>query len=115
MEKPVNITVDCAPASDGWGFVGRVLVGEQEAYRTIRAHPTPSDALAATSQLLAGILGPLLAGQEWTDATEELRHVPLRSELGFGLSFNHPSARRDHELSHHEAPGQRARPEPPRG
>jgi hypothetical protein len=32
------ISVDTAPASDGWGFVGRVLIGDIEAYRTIRAH-----------------------------------------------------------------------------
>ena len=79
------ITVDTAPASDGWGFVGRVLIGDAEAYRTIRAHTTPSEALQATSDLLAGVLGPLLAGQEWHTTTDECGHAPLRTELGFGL------------------------------
>jgi hypothetical protein len=100
MENPVNITIDSAPASDGWGFVGRVLVGDREAYRTIRAHTTPSDALVATSGLLADVLGPLLAGQEWAEATEELQHAPLRSELGFGLSATHAEPGRPDGPSH---------------
>ena len=83
------ITVDAAPASDGWGFVGRVLIGDVEAYRTIRAHTTPSEALQATSDLLAGVLGPLLAGQEWHMTTDQVGHAPLRTELGFGLKPVH--------------------------
>ena len=112
MDNPVNITLDCAPASDGWGFVGRVLVGEHEAYRTIRAHPTPSDAVAAASRLLAGVLGPLLAGREWTEATDELHHVPLRSELGFGLSAARSRARDEvdqDQAAPQQAPDRRGR------
>jgi hypothetical protein len=79
------IKVDSSPASDNWGFVGRVLVGEHEAYRTIRAYPTPAAALAAVQGLVAGVLGSLLAGQEWRGAQEEFGHVPRRTELDFGL------------------------------
>jgi hypothetical protein len=80
------ISIDSAPASDGWGFVGRVLVGDLEAYRTIRAYTTPPEALQATAYLLAGVLGPLLAGEEWHTTTDQLGHAPLRTELGFGLT-----------------------------
>jgi hypothetical protein len=80
------ISIDAAPASDGWGFVGRVLVGDMEAYRSIRAYTTPSEALDATSQILAGALGPLLAGQEWNMTTSTLGHAALRTDLGFGLT-----------------------------
>ena len=109
MANPVNITIDSAPASDGWGFVGRVLIGDLEVYRTIRAHTTPSEALVATSRLLSGVLGPLLAGQEWTEATEELQHAPLRSELGFGLSATHAEPGRSgwpaHDGTGHDTDG----------
>jgi hypothetical protein len=79
------ITIDTAPASDNWGFVGRVLVGEHEAYRTIRAYPNPGEALSTVQALVAGVLGGLLAGQEWRNAQEEFGHVPRRTELDFGL------------------------------
>jgi hypothetical protein len=85
MADQLFITVDTAPASDNWGFVGRVLVGEHEAYRTIRAYATPGEALTAAQGLVAGILGALLAGQEWRGAQEEFGHPPRRTELDFGL------------------------------
>jgi len=69
------IAVDAAPASDGWGFVGRVLVGEHEAYRTLRAYPTPGDALSAAQVLVGDVLGSFLAGQEWHTAEEDARHT----------------------------------------
>jgi len=80
------IALDTAPASDNWGFVGRVLVGEHEAYRTIRAYPTPAEALSAVQGLVAGVLGTFLAGQEWRSAQDEFGHAPLRTELDFGLT-----------------------------
>jgi hypothetical protein len=80
------IRIDSAPASDSWGFVGRVLVGEHEAYRTIRAYPTPGEALSATQRLMGEVLGTLLAGQEWRSAHEEYGHAPRRTELDFGLA-----------------------------
>ncbi len=85
MSDELFVTVDSAPASDNWGFVGRVLVGDHEAYRTIRAYSTPGEALDAAQGLVAGVLGALLAGQEWRGAQEEFGHVPRRTELDFGL------------------------------
>lgn len=86
MADQLVITVDTAPASDNWGFVGRVLVGDHEAYRTIRAYPTPGEALSEAQRLVAGVLGTMLAGQEWRIAQDEFGHPPRRSELDFGLS-----------------------------
>jgi hypothetical protein len=85
MADQLFITVDTAPASDNWGFVGRVLVGEHEAYRTIRAFASPGEALDAVQALVAGMLGTLLAGQEWRSAQDEFGHAPRRTELDFGL------------------------------
>lgn len=85
MADELFITIDTAPASDNWGFVGRALVGEHEAYRTIRAYSTPGEALTAVQGLVAGVLGTLLAGQEWRSAQDEFGHVPRRTELDFGL------------------------------
>jgi hypothetical protein len=85
-DQQLLITIDAVPASDSWGFVGRVLVGEHEAYRTIRAYPAPGEALTATQRLVGSVLGGLLAGQEWRDAHEEFGHAPRRTELDFGLT-----------------------------
>jgi hypothetical protein len=79
------ITIATAPASDNWGFVGLVSVGDHEAYRTIRAYTAPGEALAATQRLLADVLGALMAGQEWGAAQSEFGHAPRRTELEFGL------------------------------
>lgn len=84
-DQQLLITIDAVPASDSWGFVGRVLVGEHEAYRTIRAYPAPSEALSATQRLVGSVLGGLLAGEEWRDAHDEFGHAPRRTELDFGL------------------------------
>ena len=79
------IAVITAPASDSWGFVGVVSVGDQEAYRTIRAFTSPVEALRATQHILAAVLGSLMAGQEWGMAQTEFGHAPRRTELEFGL------------------------------
>jgi hypothetical protein len=79
------ITITTTPASDSWGFVGVVSVGDQEAYRTIRAYTAPAEALGATQRLLADVLGSLMAGQEWGAAQAEFGHAPRRTELEFGL------------------------------
>lgn len=86
MVDQLLIRIGSAPASDSWGFVGRVLVGEHEAYRTIRAYPTPGEALCAAQKLMAEVLGALLAAQEWRTAQEEFGHAPRRTELDFGLA-----------------------------
>jgi hypothetical protein len=85
-EEQLLIALDTAPASDSWGFVGRVLVGDHEAYRTIRSYPTPAEALSAMQGLVAGVLGTFLAGQEWRNAQDEFGHAPRRTELDFGLT-----------------------------
>lgn len=84
-QEGVLISLRSEPASDSWGFVGVVAVGDYEAYRTIRAHTTPDEALTAAQQLLADVLGSLLAGQEWRSAQGEFGHAPRRTELQFGL------------------------------
>lgn len=85
ISEELLITITTIPASDGWGFVGVVSVGDQEAYRTIRAHTAPGEALLATQRLLADVLGTLMAGQEWSDAQADFGHAPRRTELEFGL------------------------------
>ena len=84
-DQPMLISLTSAPASDSWGFVGIVSVGEHEAYRTIRAYASPADAAQAAQELLAVVLGALMAGQEWRSAAEEFGHSPRRTELGLGL------------------------------
>ncbi len=84
-QQQMTITVETVPASDNWGFVGRVLVGDHEAYRTLRAHATPTEAQSAAQSLLGDVLGTLLAGQEWRAAHAEFGHAPRRTELDFGL------------------------------
>ena len=87
-QDELHILITSAPASDSWGFVGVVSVGDYEAYRTIRAYPSPAAALAAAQQALAGVLGSLMAGQEWKVAQSEFGHAPKRTELEFGLGAN---------------------------
>ena len=84
-DQTLHITLTSAPASDSWGFVGVVRVGEHEAYRSIRAYSSPTMALTATQDVLADVLGTLMAGQEWRTAQDEYGHAPRRTELGFGL------------------------------
>ena len=92
------ITVATFPASDNWGFVGVVSVGDQEAYRTIRAYTTPGEALAAT---------PGAAGRRArrTDGRSGMAGrpvgasatLPRRTELEFGLQAKvEPQGAEDH-------------------
>lgn len=91
-DQTLHITLTSAPASDSWGFVGVVRVGEHEAFRSIRAHPTPAAALTATQHVLSDVLGTLMAGQEWRTAQDEYGHAPRRTELGFGLKAPGPGS-----------------------
>lgn len=84
--SPLNITVEASPASDSWGFVGRVMIGEHEAYRTFRGYPTPREALHATQGIVGDVLGAMLAAQEWRELSSELGRPPRRSDLKLGLS-----------------------------
>jgi hypothetical protein len=81
----VLITLGCDPASDSWGFVGVVKVGELEAYRTLEAFPSPADALTATQEIVAGVLGELLAGAEWRRVRESKGGPPTRRDLALGI------------------------------
>jgi hypothetical protein len=87
-ESPMHISIETAPASDGWGFVGRVMVADHESYRTFQAFPTPSEAVTFAQQLVADMLGVFLAGQEWRRLSQDLGHNPLRQDLQFGLSHH---------------------------
>ena len=84
-QEQLHITLETVPASDGWGFVGRVMVGDHESYRTIRAFPTPQEAMSFTQAIVGDVLGAQLAGQEWRSLHDELGHAPLREDLNFGL------------------------------
>ena len=98
MTDSVLITLDTAPAADSWGFVGRVLIGEREVYQTLRAFPSPDEALAAVEALLANVLGTLLAAEEWRAlADDDAGHAPGREDLGFGLTTSLPRPRTDGE------------------
>ena len=90
MTEPVLITLDTAPAADSWGFVGRVLIGERDVYQTLRAHPSPDEALAGVQVLLANVLGTLLAAEEWRALADDTGHAPGREDLAFGLTTSLP-------------------------
>src|ERR1043166_8138842 len=77
------ITVDVDEARDSWGFVGVVRVGEAEAYRTLEAFPSRVEAVEHTQQLLGGVLGELLAGQEWRRVRDGAEHscAPTRKDF----------------------------------
>jgi hypothetical protein len=83
--EPLIIKLDTAPASDGWGFVGRVMVGNREAYRTLRAFTTPTEAETATQELVSHVLGAIMAGEEWRSLSRETHHAAQRADLNFGL------------------------------
>jgi hypothetical protein len=81
----ISITVTNDVASDSWGFVGVVKVGDVEAYRTLEAFPTPRAAQLASQDILAGVLGELLAGAEWRKVREEKGSSPTRRDLSLGV------------------------------
>lgn len=84
-DEQLHITMEASEASDSWGFVGRVMIGDHESYRTLRAFSTPSEAVQATQVLVGEVLGSLLAGQEWRALSQELGHAPKRDDLNLGL------------------------------
>ncbi|HWC35090.1 MAG TPA: hypothetical protein VG650_09710 [Mycobacteriales bacterium] len=83
------ISIDIDEASDSWGFVGVVKVGEAEAYRTLEAFPSVSGAEEHAQALVAGVLGELLAGQEWRHVKESKPHdgAPTRKDFRLGSLF----------------------------
>lgn len=81
----IFITIGSDAASDSWGFVGVVKVGEFEAYRTLEAFRTPAEAQRAAQEILAGVLGELLAGAEWRRVREARGAPPTRKDLALGI------------------------------
>jgi hypothetical protein len=81
-ELLINVGSDAA--SDSWGFVGVVRVGEIEAYRTLEAFATPREATLAAQRLMSGVLGELLAGREWRGVRDDKGAPPTRED--FNLS-----------------------------
>jgi hypothetical protein len=88
-ESELLISVATDAASDSWGFVGVVKVGEFEAYRSLNAYSTPADALAATQALMGGVLGEWLAGSEWRQLRETTGRAPTRQDLNLGVLGRH--------------------------
>jgi hypothetical protein len=78
------ISISSDEASDSWGFVGVVRVGQLEAYRTMEAFATPSEAQREAQQLLTTVLGEMLAGREWERVRDQTGAVPVRQD--FALS-----------------------------
>jgi hypothetical protein len=76
----ILISLGFAEASDGWGFVGVVKVGQVEAYRTLEAFPAPLEALSRTQQLVGSVLGELLAGAEWRRIRDVQGRAPTRED-----------------------------------
>jgi hypothetical protein len=92
------ISVSADAASDSWGFVGVVSVGDAVAYRTMEAFPSPLEAQRITRDIIADVLGELLAAAEWRRVRETKGAVPTRRDIGLGVlsSVRRPS--KDREL-----------------
>jgi len=91
----VLIRLDSTPSSDGWGFVGRVQIGDTEAYRTIQAYVTPTEAQQAMESVLSAALRPMLAAQEWRSLQEASGRAPSRQDLGLSLGIGHLDSREE--------------------
>ena len=95
----LTITIDIEAASDSWGFVGVVKVGDYEAYRTIESFATPAEAEQETQQIVGGVLGELLAGAEWRRVRDTTKSAPTRRDLGLAVlrrGRNEPTEPDDH-------------------
>ena len=88
-DQSLHITIDADAASDGRGFVGRVMIADYECYRTMQAYSTPTEALSAMQRVVGDALGSLLAGDECLQFRGELGHAPRRAELNLGLGAAH--------------------------
>jgi len=81
----VMISIGADAASDSWGFVGVVRIGDVEAYRTLEAFATPADAEQAMQQLVAEWVGGMLAAQEWHVVKEKSGAIPTRFDFKLGV------------------------------
>ena len=84
------ITVDADQASDAWGFVGVVKVGEYQAYRTVESFATPAEAISEMQAILGTVLGEMLAGAEWRRVRERRGTIPTRNDLRLGVLQHQP-------------------------
>jgi hypothetical protein len=94
------ISVSADAASDSWGFVGVVSVGDVVAYRTMEAFRTPLEAQRMTRDIIADVLGEMLAAAEWRRVRDSSGGVPTRRDIGLGLltpSRPSPAQSRDNE------------------
>lgn len=83
--SPDLMTITAVPASDGWGFVGVVKIGEWELYRTLDMRPTPGEAQEWAAELFGDVLGSFLAAREWQKLKDRDGRIPRRTDLSFGL------------------------------
>ena len=100
-EMLISITAD--EASDSWGFVGVVKVGQVEAFRTLEAFRSPAEALHSTQRLVGDVLGELLAGREWRTVRDSTGQPPTRQD--FNISAFRTSRRGAAERSSSADPG----------
>src|ERR1700749_4721808 len=89
------ISIEVDAASDSWGFVGVVKVGDYEAYRTIGSFATRAEAERETQIIVGGVLGELLAGAEWRRMRDGTGSVPTRRDLGLAILKRGPDADRE--------------------
>lgn len=81
--EDLSIKTGADTASDSWGFVGVVRVGEVEAFRTLTAYVSPEEARHAAQALVADVLGEMLAGRDWRQVRMTSGHTPLREYFTF--------------------------------
>jgi len=81
----MSISISADAASDSWGFVGVVSVGDAVAYRTMEAFPSPLEAQRMTRYIIADVLGELLAAAEWRRVRDTKGGVPTRRDIGLGV------------------------------
>lgn len=92
-DKELLIRISSVEASDAWGFVGVVCVGDIEAYRTLESFATPEKATRRAQELVASFMGEVLAGREWRAVRENLGHIPLRQDYHFSaLGHRRPTS-----------------------
>jgi hypothetical protein len=76
----ILISLGFTEATDSYGFVGIIKVGDVEAYRTLEAFPAPLEAVRRTQELVSSVLGELLAGAEWRRLRDEHGRPPTRED-----------------------------------
>jgi hypothetical protein len=88
----IVISIRSDTASDRWGFVGVICVGDYVAYRTLEAAPNPREAEAHAQALVGEALGELLAAAEWRQVKHATSAAPTRRDYGLGRAQPRPSS-----------------------